>query len=70
MKKITLDTKSNRYFDENGYLVIKDNKIAKAGVFDYLGREISDELQDSEIYKVCRPWESLKRRRRTLKACL
>lgn len=61
MKKITLDTKSNRYFDENGYLVIKDNKIAKAGVFDYLGREISDELQDSEIYKVCRPWAELEK---------
>ena len=37
--QITLDSKSNRYFDENGYLVIKDNKIAKAGVFEYLGRE-------------------------------
>lgn len=61
MKKITLDTKSNRYFDENGYLVIKDNKIAKAGVFDYLGREISDELQDSEIYKVYRPWAELEK---------
>ena len=61
MKKITLDTKSNRYFDENGYLVIKDNKIAKAGVFDYLGREISDELQDREIYKVCRPWAELEK---------
>lgn len=59
--RITLDTKSNRYFDENGYLVIKDNKIAKAGVFDYLGREISDELQDREIYKVCRPWAELEK---------
>lgn len=59
--RITLDTKSNRYFDENGFLVIKDNKIAKAGVFDYLGREISDELQDREIYKVCRPWEELEK---------
>lgn len=61
MKRIILDAKSNRYFDENGYLVIKDNKIAKAGVFDYLGREISDELQDREIYKVCRPWEELEK---------
>lgn len=61
MKKITLDTKSNRYFDENGYLVIKDNKIAKAGVFEYLGKEISDELQDGEIYKVYRPWEELEK---------
>ncbi|MDT3693288.1 MAG: DUF2213 domain-containing protein [Mucispirillum sp.] len=59
--RITLDSKSNRYFDENGYLVIKDNKIAKAGVFEYLGREISDELQDSEIYKVCRPWAELEK---------
>lgn len=59
--RITLDTKSNRYFDENGFLVIKDNKIAKAGVFDYLGKEISDELQDREIYKVCRPWEELEK---------
>lgn len=61
MKRITLDTKSNRYFDENGYLVIKDNKIAKAGVFEYLGKEISDELQDSEIYKVYRPWAELEK---------
>lgn len=58
---IVMDNKSNRYFDENGYLVIKDNKIAKAGVFDYLGKEISDELQDSEIYKVCRPWVELEK---------
>ncbi len=61
MKRIILDSKSNRYFDENGYLVIKDNKIAKAGVFEYLGREISDELQGSEIYKVCRPWAELEK---------
>lgn len=61
MKKITLDTKSNRYFDENGYLVIKDNKIAKAGVFDYLGREISDSLPETEVYKVYRPWEELEK---------
>lgn len=61
MKKITLDSKSNRYFDENGYLVIKDNKIAKAGVFEYLGREISDSLIETEIYKVYRPWEELEK---------
>ena len=59
--RITLDSKSNRYFDENGYLVIKDNKIAKAGVFDYLGREISDSLPETEIYKVYRPWEELEK---------
>lgn len=61
MKRITLDTKSNRYFDENGYLVIEDNKIAKAGVFEYLGREISDKLPSGEIYKVFRPWEELEK---------
>lgn len=61
MKRIILDSKSNRYFDENGFLVIKDNKIAKAGVFDYLGREISDSLPETEIYKVYRPWEELEK---------
>ena len=59
--KIVLDSKSNRYFDENGYLVIKDNKIAKAGVFEYLGREISDSLPETEVYKVYRPWEELEK---------
>lgn len=59
--RIILDAKSNRYFDENGYLVIKDNKIAKAGVFEYLGREISDKLPLTEIYKVYRPWEELEK---------
>ncbi len=59
--RIVLDNKSNRYFDENGYLVIKDNKIAKAGVFEYLGREISDKLPSGEIYKVFRPWEELEK---------
>ena len=59
--RITLDTKSNRYFDENGFLVIKDNKIAKAGVFEYLGREISDSLPETEIYKVYRAWEELEK---------
>lgn len=59
--RIVLDSKSSRYFDENGYLVVKDNKIAKAGVFDYLGREISDKLPDGEIYKVYRPWEELEK---------
>ena len=58
---IVLDSKSNRYFDENGYLVIKDNKIAKAGVFEYLGREISDSLPETEVYKVYRPWEELEK---------
>ena len=58
---IVLDSKSNRYFDENGFLVIKNNKIAKAGVFDYLGREISDSLPETEIYKVYRPWEELEK---------
>lgn len=58
---IVLDSKSSRYFDENGYLVIKDNKIAKAGVFDYLGREISDKLPAGELYKVYRPWEELEK---------
>lgn len=58
---IVMDNKSNRYFDENGYLVIKDNKIAKAGVFEYLGKEISEKLKENEIYKVYRPWAELEK---------
>lgn len=60
-KLIVMDNKSNRYFDENGYLVIKDNKIAKAGVFDYLGKEIMENLPEGDIYKVYRPWEELEK---------
>lgn len=52
------DAQSARSKDINGYLIIKDNPIAKAGVFDYLKKEVEDDGDDS-IVKVCRPFEDL-----------
>ena len=37
---------SRRSKDENGFLIIKDNPIAKAGVFDYLLSEIESDVKD------------------------
>lgn len=50
---------SHRSKDENGFLIIKDNPIAKAGVFDYLGSEINSQSAHNKIVKVCRTFEDL-----------
>lgn len=49
----------SRSYDDNGFIVIKDNPISKVGVFPYLGRQISPELEPDKIYKVYRPEEEL-----------
>lgn len=56
-------TSSKRSKDENGFLIIKDNPIAKAGVFDYLLSEIESDVKeaDDEIVRVCRTFDELKR---------
>lgn len=63
MSKLILkinDAKSARSKDPNGYLIIKDNPIAKAGVFDYLGSEVNITDGDpSQLVKVFRPFEDL-----------
>lgn len=53
---------SKRIKDDNGYLIIKDNPIAKAGVFDYLLSEINENVssQEDRVVKVYRPFEDLK----------
>lgn len=53
---------SKRYKDDNGYLHIPNNQIAKAGVFDYLLKEVSDCPPDQadEIVRVCRSFDDLK----------
>lgn len=54
---------SKRYKDKNGYLHIPNNQIAKAGVFDYLLKEVtSNYTQDNaeEIVRVCRTFDDLK----------
>lgn len=50
---------THRSKDENGFLIIKDNPIAKAGVFDYLGSEVNPQSSPNEIIKVCRPFKDL-----------
>lgn len=45
--------------DHNDYWYIKDNPLSKVGVFPYLGRQISSELEPDKIYNVLRPEEEL-----------
>lgn len=54
------DKKSSRIKDDNGYLIIKNNPIAKAGVFKYLLSEIFKEKKyDDTIVNVYRDFEDL-----------
>lgn len=55
-----LDFATHRQKDEQGFLLIKDNPIAKSGVFEYLMSELnpSHEGKD-ELVKVFRPFETL-----------
>lgn len=45
--------------DHNDYWYIKDNPLSKVGVFPYLGRQISEDLDPDKIYQVLRPEEEL-----------
>lgn len=45
--------------DDNGFWEIKNNPISRVGVFPYLGKNISDELEPDKIYYVYRPAEEL-----------
>lgn len=49
---------SKRVPDQNGYLTITGNPLTKAGVYEYLGREIGAPDLD-RVYKVYRPAEEL-----------
>lgn len=55
-KKTAQDKKEE---DVNGFWLIPDNPMTKIGVFPYLGRQISSELELDKIYKVLRPEEEL-----------
>ena len=54
---------SKRSKDSNGFLIIKDNPIAKAGVFDYLLSELKEGInpKDDKVVKVYRPFSELVR---------
>ncbi len=45
--------------DENGYVLFPDTPISKSGVFPYLGKSISPDLEPDKIYNVWRPEEEL-----------
>lgn len=45
--------------DKNGYVLIEDNPISKSGIFDYLGSDISEELEPNKVYKVLREEKEL-----------
>lgn len=45
--------------DDNGFWLIKNNPMTKAGVYPYLGRQISPELEPDKIYYVLRPEEEI-----------
>lgn len=58
------DAQSKRTKDGNGYLIISDNPIAKAGVFDYLRYEIDSSVEagtseGDAIVRVCREFSDL-----------
>lgn len=45
--------------DHNGYWYIENNPISRTGVFPYLGKQISDELEPDKVYQVYRPADEL-----------
>ena len=59
--KIQDEATSKRSKDANGFLIIKDNPIAKAGVFDYLLSELKADISadDDRVVKVYRPFSEL-----------
>lgn len=58
--KIQDSAKSQRITDDNGYLIIKNNPIARAGVFDYLLKEIELNISGDEGEKIVKVYRPLK----------
>ena len=54
-----MQTQDKKEIDHNDYWYIKDNPLSKVGVFPYLGRTISPDLEPDKIYQVLRPEEEL-----------
>lgn len=50
---------TQRDVDINGYITVEKNPISRCGVFPYLGRSISSDLEPDKIYYVLRPPEEL-----------
>lgn len=54
-----MEAQDKKEIDHNDFWYIKDNPLSKVGVFPYLGRQISSELEPDKIYQVLRPEEEL-----------
>lgn len=52
-------TQDEKDIDVNGYVTYHDVPMTKVGVFPYLGRTISPELEPDKVYMVLRPEEEL-----------
>lgn len=55
----TATAQDKKHIDHNGYWYIEQNPISRTGVFPYLGKQISDELEPDKVYQVYRPAEEL-----------
>lgn len=54
-----MQAQDTKEIDHNDYWYIKDNPLSKVGVFPYLGKQISADLEPDKIYQVLRPEEEL-----------
>ena len=54
-----MNTLDEKEIDRNDFWLISDNPITKIGVFPYLGRQISPELEPDTVYQVLRPEDEL-----------
>lgn len=45
--------------DNNGFWRVRNNPLSKEGVFPYLGKQISGDLEPNRIYKVYRPMSEI-----------
>lgn len=63
--KINDNNISKRSKDENGYLIVKDNPICVAGVFDYLLSEVEQNISQEQerVVKVFRPFEDIEQKK-------
>jgi hypothetical protein len=49
----------SKIVDDNGFWLIEGNPISKEGVFPYLGKTISPQLEPDRIYNVYRPFNEI-----------
>lgn len=59
--KFKKTAQDEKIIDKNDFWLLRDNPMTKIGVFPYLGRQISPELEPDKVYQVLRPREELTR---------